>query len=409
MEQTAIRIDEEVWPNAPARQWVLSFPFQVRYWLARNPELLSAVNKAVCKEISIFYEDCVAAQLRAAGQTKVDVLNDIGTGAISFVQFFNSALWLSPHLHIVFLDGGFTRAGGGKFDFTAVSGFTTELMFGVIHGIIARLELVFKDFGYVREDGEGEEPDLSEEIPLPFKPRSPKAYRRGSKSSEPSDFPNPEILTVKDWCNVHYKYFSLHAGVAIKGSDRFGLRKLIRYTSRSALSPSRLTYVDSDHPESSDVRLMLKKTWSDGTSELIFSQTALAEKMAELIPPVWFNLTRYHGIFAPGHSWRDFIVPGPKRKKLERSELDPPKPKESRASSSRAPGEYWIPWADLMRMSLGIDPEVCTCGGKFVVQDCVTDAEGIASMMAKLGLSATPPPLGKAKANDGELNYVFED
>ena len=71
MEQTALWIDEEVWPNAAARQWVLSFPFQVRYGLARNPELLSAVNKEVCKEISIFYEDCVAAQLRVAGQTEI--------------------------------------------------------------------------------------------------------------------------------------------------------------------------------------------------------------------------------------------------------------------------------------------------------------------------------------------------
>ncbi len=116
---------------------------------------------------------------------------------------------------------------------------------------------MFKEFGYVREGGEGQEPEFDEDIPLPFKPRAPKAYRRKSMSSEPSHFPNPEILTIKDWCNVHYKYFSLHAGVAIKGEDRFGLKKLIRYTSRSAVSPSRLTYVDPANPESTEVRLTL--------------------------------------------------------------------------------------------------------------------------------------------------------
>lgn len=62
-----------------------------------------------------------------------------------------------------------------------------------------------------------------------------------------------------------------------------------------------------------------------------------------------------------------------------------------------------------MRRSLRVDPELCTCGGKFVVQDCVADAEGIASMMAKMGLSATPPPLGRVKSNVGEISYVFED
>ena len=127
------------------------------------------------------------------------------------------------------------------------------------------------------------------------------------------------------------------------------------------------------------------------------------------LSPTWFNLTRYHGVFAPGHAWRDFIVQGPKKKRMGRSELDPPKPKESKPSSCRAVGEFWIPWADLMRKTFGTDPEICTCGGKFIVQDCVTDAEGIAAMMAKMGLSATPPPLGKAKANDGEKSYVFED
>ena len=38
-------------------------------------------------------------------------------------------------------------------------------MFEVIYGILARLDLVFKAFGYVRDDGEGEEPELSEDIP----------------------------------------------------------------------------------------------------------------------------------------------------------------------------------------------------------------------------------------------------
>jgi hypothetical protein len=219
----------------------------------------------------------------------------------------------------------------------------------------------------------------------------------------------PRSKPWPDWCNVHYKYFSLHAGVVIQGLDRFGLRKLVRYTSRSAVSPSRLTYVDPDHPETSEVRLTLKKSWSDGTSELIFTQTALAEQMATLIPPTWFNLTRYHGVFAPGHAWRDFIVPGPKKKRTEASDFDPPKPSESRPSSCRAVGEFWIPWADLMRKTFGIDPEQCSCGGKFVVQDCVTDAEGIASMMAKMGLSSTPPPLGRMKMTTGDLSYVFED
>ena len=37
--QKADRIEREVWPQAKARQWVLTFPNQVRFWLLRSPKL----------------------------------------------------------------------------------------------------------------------------------------------------------------------------------------------------------------------------------------------------------------------------------------------------------------------------------------------------------------------------------
>ena len=174
------------------------------------------------------------------------------------------------------------------------------------------------------------------------------------------------------------------------------------------MSPSRLSYIDPANPETSSVKLTLKKAWRDGTSELVFIQEALAEKIATLIPPTWFNLTRYYGLFAPGHAWRDFIVPGKKRKREHCSvDLQMPATK-SKSSSCRAPGDYWIPWAELMSKIFGINPLICECVAKMIVQECVTDADGIAAMMVKMGLSATPPPLGRIRVK-GELDYVFEE
>ena len=37
-------------------------------------------------------------------------------------------------------------------------------------------------------------------------------------------------------------------------------------------------------------------------------------RLAAIIPPAWFNLTRFHGVFALNHAWRKFVVPGPKTK-----------------------------------------------------------------------------------------------
>jgi len=47
---------------------------------------------------SLIYEDTVVAQFRGADRCISDPSNDVGTGAISFVQFFGSALNLVHHL-----------------------------------------------------------------------------------------------------------------------------------------------------------------------------------------------------------------------------------------------------------------------------------------------------------------------
>ena len=67
---------------------------------------------------------------------------------------------------------------------------------------------------------------------------------------------------------------------------------LFRYVARSAVSPSRLSYVDPGDPDKSDMRLELKRKWSDGTRGLEFKQVDLVERLAEIVPEPWSNLTR---------------------------------------------------------------------------------------------------------------------
>lgn len=97
-----------------------------------------------------------------------------------------------------------------------------------MHGILSRLEAVFKGFGYVRDDGEGEEPDLAQDIPLPFKPRAPKEYRRRGRSPSHPSFKqtDPDVMSIRGWCNLHFKYFSIHAGVAIRGGRPFWFEEI---------------------------------------------------------------------------------------------------------------------------------------------------------------------------------------
>jgi Putative transposase len=175
----ADRLESEVWPIAsvssptPARQWILTFPHQVRYWLARSPKLFAEVIRVVTGEISFFYE-----QSSVPFSKRYDVWCPTA-GAASFVQLFGSSLALNPHLHMIFADGAWGSVKGGP-TFFPLNGFTTEAMFDVLAGIHGRLDKLFRRRGYVRDDGEAEGPELAEDVPIPFRPRAPKAFRRSN-------------------------------------------------------------------------------------------------------------------------------------------------------------------------------------------------------------------------------------
>ena len=157
------------------------------------------------------------------------------------------------------------------------------------------------------------------------------------------------------------------------------------------------------------MELRLKRKWTDGTESLIFSQRDFVERLAGIIPPSWFNLTRFHGVFAPNHAWRDFVVPGPTKKRTcpahdEPNDSDPPP--TGKPSSGRAPSEYWLPWAELLRKTVGVDPEVCACGARMIVDDAITDGEKISETLARLGIASTGPP--QRRQSSGELDYVYD-
>ena len=169
-EQTADRLEAEVWPIANARQWVLTFPHQVRHWLSHSKELLGDVIRVVTDEIAYFYESNTTKTLGASVQMPA-------SGAITFVQLFGSNLSLNPHLHMILLDGSFGRSKSG-IQFYPQEKFDTESMFDVLNNIYKRLDKLFRKRGYVRDDGEVQTTDQDGEVPMPFRPRAPKKYRR---------------------------------------------------------------------------------------------------------------------------------------------------------------------------------------------------------------------------------------
>ena len=94
----------------------------------------------------------------------------------------------------------------------------------------------------------------------------------------------------------------------------------------------------------------------NGTTDFLYSEVELAQRLAALVPPVRKNSVSYHGMLAPRHRFRNRVLPVPPAHTEERTRLT----KKPRGRSR------WHPWADLLWRVFGVDGLVCACGGRLV-------------------------------------------
>ena len=98
MAETAAHLVDHVLPEQPIRQWVVSFPYSLRFLFATRPAVLTQVLAIVYRAISTFLT-------RRAG---LRVGTGARTGAVTLIQRFGSALNLNIHLHMLVVDGAYT-------------------------------------------------------------------------------------------------------------------------------------------------------------------------------------------------------------------------------------------------------------------------------------------------------------
>ncbi len=85
MAESAALLVDEVFPEQPVRQWVLSFPYPLRFLFASRPAVMGQV-------LGIVYR-CIATHLiKKAGFS----CTAARTGAVTLIQRFGSALTKSP-------------------------------------------------------------------------------------------------------------------------------------------------------------------------------------------------------------------------------------------------------------------------------------------------------------------------
>ena len=91
-----IHLMDYIFPKVPVRQWVVTFPPQIRYLMAIRREVPGIVHRITEHEISLSYQ----RRARKAGLTKTT------SGSVSFMHMTGSGLNLAPHFHILFMLNG---------------------------------------------------------------------------------------------------------------------------------------------------------------------------------------------------------------------------------------------------------------------------------------------------------------
>ena len=115
------------------RQWVLTFPFQLRFLFAREPKIMGEVLSLVNRTLSTFL-------IKKAGLTRK---SGARTGSVTFIQRFGGSLNLNIHFHMMFPDGIYSfKNGRSKFHLTTPSSNREldKLLKSLVHRVVRFLE-----------------------------------------------------------------------------------------------------------------------------------------------------------------------------------------------------------------------------------------------------------------------------
>jgi hypothetical protein len=363
MVESAAHLVDHVFPEAPVRQWVLTFPFLLRFLFANDPNALSLVLTVVHRALSTFV-------VRQSGLT---VSSGARTGAVTLIQRFGSALNLNVHLHMLFLDGAYTFSGNRPTFYRARPPAGEELN-RLLDALSKRIVRVLERRGLLIADPEHCCLDLEPASSLDHLQAASINYRiaigphAGRKALSLYSVP-PLEETSNNPMLARASGFSLHAATVCEAWQHSRLERLCRYITRPPIATKRLSVDDRGR-----VVYRYKHPFRDGSTHVVLEPLDFIARLAALVPRPRVNLTRFHGVFAPNFKHRDRIVPQRTQRTVERDKPVAP-----------------MSWMQRLKRVFAIDIETCPeCGGKLRVIACIEDPPLIAKSLGQVRRREAP-------------------
>jgi len=245
------------------RQWVLSLPKRLRYFVQRDAELDGQVLRVFLRALEPTLRKASPGAPRDARSRPPEQGSCGGrVGGVSFVQRFGASLNPHLHFHCCLVDGVFSTDDD---------------------------ELRFHQAMALRE---AEVVALQEVV-----------RKRVLALFEGRGLLTPEAAAdMRQW--AHGGGFSLDAAIRIEAHDQPGLERLLRYCARPPFARERLCWDETGE----QLLYELPKPRPDGQIMLRLEPLALLDRLAVLIPPPRSHRHRYCGVLAPNARLRAAVT-----------------------------------------------------------------------------------------------------
>ena len=363
MVETAAHLTDHVFPRLPVRQWVLSVPKRLRYFMQRDGAVLNMVLRIFLRVIAqSLQSNCPgAAQVNRAA---------LHIGAVAFIHRFGSSLNGHVHFHVCVVDGVFEEVTGIVFhpasaiDEAAVAQVQTDLRRRILRAFVGR--------GLI------------------------------------------EKADAKEMLAYQHSGFSVDAGVCIEAADRAALERLLRYCARPPFAMDRL------RKEGTELVYRCAKQRSEPGSdkrgakadELTLTPLELIARIAALVPPPRTHRHRYFGVLAPNSPLRAAAVALAAPAKQVVVQADPANIREGAPRAvplghSIPPAHESVPpkrskahylWAVLIARIYEVFPLLCPlCGGQMRLIAFITEGTQIRRILDHIGVDSEPPHISPAR------------
>ena len=390
MNEGAFNLTDHVLPETPIRQFVLTMPFSLRFPLAFDGKLLGQVLRIFTDTIAANYRKRQADRGIVEGQC----------GAVTVIQRANSDLRLSPHFHVLQLDGLYAPGPDGAPIFHPAPGPSQQDVEAIVERASKRILRFLQRRGVitlVTAPGDGEVTVVCDETmgdQDPLLARLLAAATAGDSPAGPAHkrkpvrivlAPNDRPVAKGMLCSQAHG-FNLHAATRVAANDKKGRETLCKYILRPPLANDRLKILDDG-----DVRLEFKRPWSDGTSSIELEPLALIARLAALVPPPRRHVVRYSGVLSSHSSLRSQIVPSAPVTAPEKEEDKPSRPLS-----------HYISWSELLRRTFSIDTVCPRCKSPLRLIALIETDDTIQKILSAMGLPTEAPKLYPARPPPSE-------